>query len=409
MRHKGGHEVGIRSAALATVLACALAACSDDAAAPNPPEASASTAPPAAVFSLGDYAYLPLADLIAEYDAARRDQVVTLINAPSASSLRLTMAGVIAGAEPLPDVALFDLASLQAVEASGKYGEPVPLTVYPAAMCFRPDLLAEAGIASTREEFANLLNQNGGGWDQYFAVGRQYTATTGRAWFDGPEVIWQAMAGQLPEGYTVPGRTVSVADDADLRARWDLLGAALADGLSAGERPWDWRTGAALNDGSFATLPCTHATRSSMQQYGDAVGGTPAAWDLADAFPGGGWLMGGDFIAVATDAAEADSAAEFVAWLTAPEQLARIVDMSIGLPANSEAQAAWSETFAGGIFRNAPTGAIDVTRAAAAPPHVVGTGDSAIDVTVAAPILDRITAGEVSVVDGWAEFAAAAG
>ena len=394
---------------MATVLACALASCSADATVPNAPSASASTTPPPANFTLGDYAYLPLADLIAEYDAVRRDQVVTLTNAPSASSLRVTMADVIAGTEPLPDVALFDLASLQAVEASGKYGEPVPLTVDPAAMCFRPDLLADAGIASSREEFADLLNQNGGGWDQYFAVGRQYTAATGRAWFDGPSAIWQAMAGQLPEGYTVPARAVSVADDAELHARWDLLGAALADGLSAGEQPWDWRVGAALNDGSFATMPCTRDGRSLMQAYGDASGGNAAPWDVADAFPGGGWMANGTIVADAADAPEADAVAEFVAWLTAQEQLATLVEQGVGLPANSEAQAAWAETFAGGIFRNAPTGAVDVSRAASAPLHVVGAGDGELDAMVVAPILDRIAAGELTTTDGWAEFATAAG
>lgn len=396
--------MGTRLLAMATVLACALAACSDDATAPNAPAASASTVPPPAIFTLGDYEYLPLADLIAEYDAARRDQVVTLTNAPSASSLRLTMADVIAGGEPIPDVALFDLASSAAVEESGKYGEAVPLTVDPAAMCFRPDLLADAGVASTREEFANLLNQNGGGWDQYFAVGRQYTAATGRAWFDGPSVIWQAMAGQLPKGYTAPGRSVAVADDVELHARWDLLGAALTDGLSAGERPWDWRAGAALNDGSFATMPCTRDGRSLMQEYGAAAGGEAAAWDVADAFPGGGWMANGTFTAVATDAPEVDAAAQLVAWLTAPEQLATLVEQGVGLPATTEAQAAWAETFAGGVFRNAPTGAVDVSRAAGAPPHLVGAGDGEIDVMVAAPILDRIASGELTSDDGWAEL-----
>lgn len=401
--------MGFRPAAVVTLLSCTLAACSGDATAPNPPEASAATTPPVAIFSLGDYAYLSLADLIAEYDAAHPDQLVTLTNAPSASSLHLTMADVIAGSEPLPDVALFDLASLQAVEASGTYGDPVPLTVDPAAMCFRPDLLAEAGLASTREEFAGLLTQSGGGWDQYFAVGRQYTVATGRAWFDGPSVVWQAMAGQLPEGYTAPGRSAPVVDDAELRARWDLLGAALADGLSAGEQPWDWRVGAALNDGSFATMPCTRDGRTLMQEYVEALGGSVASWDVADAFPGGGWMANATFVAVATDAVEADAAAEFVAWLTAREQLATFVDQGVGLPANTESQAEWAETFAGGIFRNAPTGAIDVSLAAAAPPHSVGPGDSEIDVMVAAPILDRVAAGEVSVGDGWTEFAAAVG
>ena len=52
----------------------------------------------------------------------------------------------------------------------------------PEGVCYRSDLFAAAGLPTDREEVAKLLQ---GDWANYFKVGADYTAKTGKAFFDG--------------------------------------------------------------------------------------------------------------------------------------------------------------------------------------------------------------------------------
>jgi hypothetical protein len=120
-------------------------------------------------------------------------------------------------------------------------------------------------------------------------------------------------------------------------------------------------------------------------------------------------MAGGTYIAVATHAVAEGASEDLVAWLTDLAQQARFREAGFGVPVEPEAQAAWAETSDGGIFADAPTGAIDVSRADDAPPHVAGIRDARLEATGIVPILDRIARGELSVEDGWAELVAEVG
>jgi len=51
----------------------------------------------------------------------------------------------------------------------------------PEGVCYRSDLFAAAGLPTDRDEVAKLLQ---GDWANYFKVGADYTAKTGKAFFD---------------------------------------------------------------------------------------------------------------------------------------------------------------------------------------------------------------------------------
>ncbi len=68
----------------------------------------------------------------------------------------------------------------------------------PEGICYRSDLLAEAGLPTDRDEVAKLLD---GDWAKYFEVGDQYVEATGKAWFDSAGGTYQGMINQVEAAY----------------------------------------------------------------------------------------------------------------------------------------------------------------------------------------------------------------
>lgn len=265
------------------------------------------------------------------------------------------------------------------------------LTTQPMALCFRQDLLAESGIASDREELAAVLGADGGGWDVFFDVGRRYRQATGAAWFDRAEVLWTAMVRQLDIGYTTPGG--APADDDALRARWDLLGAAVTGGLSANQAAWDWDSGRSLVDGDFAVTPCTPWMLPLLVDATTAAGGGPVTgWDVVDVFPGGGAAWDGSYLAVTTSSEHPAEAAALIDWLTQPAQQLALHDGAF--PA---ARAAMDTRAADAaphpFFQGAPVDAIFASRALDVPVHAEGPDDWHLAREVFGPAVEALEAG----------------
>ena len=254
----------------------------------------------------------------------------------------------------------------QAVDRSGRvigYGTDIG----PEGLCFRQDLLAEAGIARDRDELAELLSADGGGWDVYFEVGRRYHEVTGRAWFDQSEFVWRAMGSQLPAAYYTAEGVLNVEGNAELKARWDLLAAAVADGLSAAESPWNWgwTGGEPFVDGTFATFVCPGWMLEVVQDETESDGGGPGTgWDFADVFPGGAANWAGGFLGVPATSEHQEAAADFASWLTSPEQQLRLYEEAGAYPSTL---AAIDQLAANArpdeFFNDAPVNAILASRA----------------------------------------------
>lgn len=279
-----------------------------------------------------------------------------------------------------------------------------PVTIEPVALCFRADLIAEAGIAQDRDELAALLGAAGGGWDVYLDVGRQYTAATGRAWFDQPEVIWRAMVGQLASTVTIVGGGAPGVSP-ELQARWDLLTAAIADGLSAQEATWDWDGGRAFVDGSFATFPCPRWGLDLIERNVLAGGGDDTTgWDVADVLPGGGWSWGDVYVARSATAEHADEADALAGWLLAPEQQARWAAEGIGAPSDRGAlvRAAADEAPLA-FFDDAPVGPIFASRAGQVPSLRVDPEEQRLVLAVSVPLLHRLDSGGTDAATAWSE------
>lgn len=258
--------------------------------------------------------------------------------------------------------------SAQATTGDGKlvgYGTDIG----PEAVCYRSDLFAAAGLPTDREEVAKLL---GSSWEDYFAVGKQFVATSDAAWFDSADAIFQGMVNQIenPFSSTQPEETLIPLDqNTQVKGIYDsLLKAAVDDGLSAGLQQWqpDWQKAFQVKDekgaGTFATMLCPGWMLGVIE--GNAAG--VEGWDIANQFPGGGGNWGGSFLTVPAQGKNVEEAKKLAAWLTAPEQQIKAFKLKGTFPSQVEAlDSPDLLSVTNEFFNGAPTGEILAERAKA--------------------------------------------
>ena len=101
----------------------------------------------------------------------------------------------------------------QGTDAEGRvigYGTDIG----PTGICYNGPAFEAAGLPSDRESVAELLD---GDWANYFAVGDDYTAATGKAWYDHSGFVWNSMVNQLEEGYYTADGELNVEGNAELQ------------------------------------------------------------------------------------------------------------------------------------------------------------------------------------------------
>jgi cellobiose transport system substrate-binding protein len=231
----------------------------------------------------------------------------------------------------------------------------------PEGVCYRADLFEAAGLPSDREAVAELLGDT---WDDYFAAGKQFMASSDVPWFDSSGGIYLGMINQVQNAFeNNDGSVIPLEENTEVEAIYrDILTAATEDGLSANLAQWseDW-TNAFQNDG-FATMLCPGWMLGVIE--GNAAG--VEGWDIANTFPGGGGNWGGSFLTVPTQGAHPEEAKELAAWLTAPEQQIKAFLAKGTFPSQVDAlESPDLLDVVNPFFNDAPTGQILADRAAA--------------------------------------------
>jgi cellobiose transport system substrate-binding protein len=229
----------------------------------------------------------------------------------------------------------------------------------PEAICYRADLLEEAGLPSDREEVAAAL---GSTWEDYFALGEEFKASSDVPWIASAGEVYNAMVNQMPNAYEQEDGTVVATENPEVRAAFDMVTQASADGLSAHLGQWsdDW-TSSFQTDG-FATMPCPSWMLGVIE--GNAAG--VEGWDIADTFPGGGGNWGGSYLTVPAQSEHPEQAKALAAWLTAPEQQIKAFLAKGTFPSQKEALESGELTsVTNEFFADAPTGELFAARAEA--------------------------------------------
>ena len=227
----------------------------------------------------------------------------------------------------------------------------------PEAVCYRQDLFEAAGLPSDPAEVAAAID---GDWSKYFALGDQYTAATGEAFFDSAGSTYQGMINQVEAAYEDPDTgDITATENPEVKDIYDqVLAASATQSAHLGQWSDDWYAG--MSNGAFATLLCPG------WMLGQITGNAPdtTGWNIANVFPNGGGNWGGSYLTVPANGAHVKEAQELADWLTAPEQQIKAFENAGTFP--SQVEALESDTLLSSTneyFNNAPVGQIFTDRA----------------------------------------------
>ena len=228
----------------------------------------------------------------------------------------------------------------------------------PQGICYRSDLFAAANLPTDRAEVAALFD---GDWDNFFQIGAEYKATTGKPFIDSANSVLQGMVNQLEIAYEETDGSIVATENADIQAAYEAVTSkAVPIAAYAGQWSEDWT--ASLASGEFAVMLCPGWMLGVISGNAEETTG----WDIADAFPGGGANWGGSYLTVPANGANVEAASELAAWLTSPETQMKAFANAGTFP--SQVDALSSDELAAATneyFNNAPTGEILTSRAEA--------------------------------------------
>lgn len=268
----------------------------------------------------------------------------------------------------------------------------------PEGLCYNSALFAAAGLKSDRDSVAALFGGKNATWDNFFKIGQQYHAATGKAFYDQSGFVWNAMVNQQKEGYYTKDGKLNVDGNKDLQSLWGKLANGAAAGLSSNQNQWDWGGGKAFTDGSFAVFMCPGWMLGVVKGQITAAGGSTATgWDFADVFPGGAANWGGSFLTVPTTSKHPKEAAALAAWLTDAKQEVATFQAAGAFPSVVTAQSDPGVTGQSDLtkfFNNAPVGTILASRAANVVAQFKGPDDSVIQEQVFGPSIKELDSGK---------------
>jgi cellobiose transport system substrate-binding protein len=262
------------------------------------------------------------------------------------------------------------------------------------AMCYRRDLFAQAGLPTERDEVAQLWPT----WEKYIETGQAFKDRMPNVAFtDGITALYRSALGQSPVGiYEGPDQIV-VATNPAVRRAWSLAAEATQQGLTAKAAAFtpDWTAG--LSRGAFATLACPSWMMALIQEQASSFAGK---WDVATV-PGDSGNWGGSWLTVPRQTEHPAEAAALAAWLTAPEQQAKVFRASGNFPSTlSLYDDPVIRDFDSPFFHDAPVGQIYSRSVTKLVPQYMGPRSGDINTRIING-LTRIEQGRDSPDESW--------
>src|SRR6266702_2661434 len=281
----------------------------------------------------------------------------------------------------------------------------------PLALCYRPQLLAEAGLPSSPARLARDWST----WQGYLASGREFKQRipSGPAFMDSVTSVYNAIMsqagpapGQAAPGQAAPGqaaRSGPAADPAVQRA-WASAAKAAKDGLSAGLAPQSraWDTG--VTRLAFATTVCPPWLLGTIQRLSGSRGA--GTWAVT-AVPGGTGDWGGFYLAIPRSSAHQQDAYQLAVYL-AGQQAGPALAQTGAFPASSPAINA-AGAVSNPYFGNSPTGRIFALAATRMP--ATGTPDPTASALapLIATALAQVRSGTLTPAEAWSRLLHKAG
>jgi cellobiose transport system substrate-binding protein len=250
----------------------------------------------------------------------------------------------------------------------------------PQAICYRRDLMEQAGLPADREELASMWET----WEDFIAVGKQFmqNAPKGSAFIDSASGLYNVIVGQSETQYYDGEGNPIYESNPVVKEAWDLAVEASQAGLTAKLTQFDETWNQAFAKGSFATIACPAWMIGYIKGQAGPEG--EGLWDVAS-IPGDGGNWGGSYLAIPAASENKEAAWELIKWLTAPEQQVKMWTDSQHFPSSSvaaEDSAIASATDS--YFSDAPIGEIFKESADDLPIATLGPKDGVIKDTISA-------------------------
>jgi cellobiose transport system substrate-binding protein len=247
----------------------------------------------------------------------------------------------------------------------------------PEAICYRSDLLKQAGLPSDPQTLASKWTT----WDDFINFGKQYEASktkpSGSSFVDSAASIFSTAVYQGDTAYANADGETDVENSDGVQSAWGYASQAAQDGITAGLQQFTPAWNKAFSSGAFAALACPTWMMGYIQgQAGDAYAGK---WNIAPVLPGGATNWGGSWLGVPTKAKNQAAAIALVEWLSTKDQQVTMWTDGGHFPSNLNAAAAPAVKNAkSAYFSNAPVGTIfgDIAAKMKVPP--IGLYDTQI-------------------------------
>ncbi|GGW05719.1 sugar-binding protein [Streptomyces narbonensis] len=271
--------------------------------------------------------------------------------------------------------AFLDWKVKQATTASGSV-IGLGTDIGPMAVCYNKELFAKAKLPTERDAVAKLW---AGDWSKFLEAGNTYkkNAPAGTAFHDSASGLFNAVVSSDPVQYADASGKLDWENSPGVKKAWDTAVAASKGGLTAKLRQFDekgtWN--AAFKNSKFATVACpSWMTGIIKDQAGPANQGK---WDIATPPVSGNW--GGAFLAVPKSGKHTKEAAELAAWLTAPEQHAKVFAVNGNIPSSRDTLTSSAVQDAKlPYFGETPVGKIFSSAAAGIKPAVISRWDGQV-------------------------------
>ncbi|MGW2226060.1 ABC transporter substrate-binding protein [Streptomyces formicae] len=261
-------------------------------------------------------------------------------------------------------------------QGTSKGGKTIGLgtDIGPTGICYRKDLFEKAGLPTDREEVGKLW---AGDWQKYLAVGKRYQkkAPDGTSFVDGATGVMAAVHASGKEKFYDKGGELIYKDSPTVKEGWDIAAEFAESGLTAKLQQFQPSWDQAISNGSFATLTCPPWMLGYIKDKAGDKG--KDKWDVAAAPKPGNW--GGSFLTVPEAGKNKEEATKLAAWLTEPEQLAKLFDERASFPSADAAYALPEVKDAKNpYFGGAPVGKIFSKAAEGVPVQPIGPKDGII-------------------------------
>ncbi|WP_320776198.1 extracellular solute-binding protein [Streptomyces sp. CRN 30] len=261
-------------------------------------------------------------------------------------------------------------------QATTKDGQTIGLgtDIGPMAICYRKDLFEKAGLPTDREEVGKLW---AGDWSKLVDAGEQYKekAPKGTFFMDSPGGMINAiLSSESEKFYDTSGKVIYKTNPA-VKSAFDLTAKAAEEGLVQSQTQFQPSWEQTIANNKFATVVCPPWMLGTLKEKSadDAAG----KWDVAAAPKSGNW--GGTFLGVPKSGKNVEEAQKLAAWLTAPEQQAKLFGEMGSFPSATGAYSLPQVKDAkNDLTGDSPIGEIFAKAAETIPTQVIGPKDQII-------------------------------